>query len=168
MNTEGQKRFLETLLDNLKVVLHSSIEAIRESHDKAGKLRSDSTAERTSVEIYDIEVFRSASAVTSAIDRLHQSIAYIDNYPGGINGCEALHTQYDWTQYHYSFFIAIFVSIPDLLLITINSIFKLGNPPRNCKRDIILNNIWIKETDIPKRLRDLESIVKHSCPKQKF
>lgn len=160
MTTKRNRELLKIVLDNLQTVLDSSLKAIRTGYDETGKFVATTPLERTSVEIYDIEVFRSAAAVTSTIDRLQQNIKYLENYPGDICENGSAHTQYDWVQYHYSFFLANFVSIPDLLLITINSIFNLGNPQRNCKHHIILKNAWVKETDIPKKMSEVESIVK--------
>jgi hypothetical protein len=160
MTTKRNRELLEIVLDNLKTVLASSLKAIEIGYEETGKFYAAAPLERTSVEIYDIEVFRSAAAVTSTIDRLRQNIKYLENYPGDIGENDSVHTQYDWVQYHYSFFLANFVSIPDLLLITINSIFNLGNPQRNCKRQIILKNAWVKESDIPKKISEVESIVK--------
>jgi hypothetical protein len=160
MTTQGNRELLEIVRDNLKIVLTSSLKAIEKGYEETGKFYAATPLERTSIEIYDIAVFKSAAAVTSTIDRLRQNIKYLENYPGDIANNDSVHTQYDWVQYHYSFFLANFVSIPDLLLITINSIFNLGNPQRNCKRHIILKNAWVKETNIPQKMDEVESIVK--------
>ncbi len=160
MTTDRNKELLEVVLDNLKTVLDSSLEAIQSGYEETGKFRAVSPLKRSSVEIYDIEVFRSASALESAIYRLRQNITYIENYTGDIDGHDTVLTQYDWIQYHYSFFVTTLVSIPDLLFILVNAIFELGNPERHCKRDIILKNAWIRETEIPRKIHDLESIVK--------
>ena len=160
MTADRNRGLLEIVLDNLHTVLGSSIEAIRKGYEETHKFQAVTPLERTPIEIYDIEVFRSAAAVASTIERLRQNIIYMEKYPGSTGGDGAADTQYDWIQYHYGFFLANLVSIPDLLLIAINSVFDLGIPHRHCKSYIILKNAWVKETDIPQRIGDLESIVK--------
>ena len=159
MDNGADKGLLQMVLDNLKPVLDGSLDAIRKGYEQTGKLRASIPPERTSLEIYDIEVFQSLSAVESAISRLRQGITYVENYPGDIKGHETVHTQYDWSQYHYAFFVSTVVSIPDLLLMLINSVFALGNPERYCKRDIILKNKWIRDTELPGRFKELENVV---------
>ncbi|MDP2983419.1 MAG: Cthe_2314 family HEPN domain-containing protein [Candidatus Latescibacter sp.] len=159
MGNGMKKDLLEVLLDNLKPLLDASQAVIWKGYKETGSFHACKPLEETPVEIYDIEVFYSASAVSSAISRIQQSITYIENYPCNISGYEIVHTQYDWIQYHYAFFIATLFSTLDILLILINSVFELGNPPKNCRRDIILKNVWIRETEIPAKIKELERLI---------
>ena len=160
MKKADNSELIRIMLDNLQPVLHDSLKVIRSEYEKTGKLRASSPIERNPIEIYDIEVFQAASSISSAISRLWQANTYIENYPGDMNGQETAHTQYDWVQYHYAFYISTVVSISDLSLILVNCVFRLGNPQRQCRREIILKNEWIRETEIPKRFRELDRIIR--------
>ncbi|MDO9028651.1 MAG: Cthe_2314 family HEPN domain-containing protein [Candidatus Roizmanbacteria bacterium] len=160
MDDAHNSELIRIVLDNLQPVLDSSLNVIQSEYEKTGKLRTSSPIERTPVEIYDIEVFQAASSIASAISRLWQAKTYIENYPGDMNGKGTAHTQYDWIQYHYAFFISTVVSISDLALILVNYVFRLGNPPKHCRQEIILKNEWVRETEISKRFGELDKLIR--------
>jgi Cthe_2314-like HEPN len=151
---------VQVMLRNLQPVLYRTIGAVKSEHKNTGKLRASTPIESNSLEDYDVDVFLVATKILSTISRLRQANVFIKNYPKEKKGSETTYTKYDGIQYHYGFFISTVVSISDLSLILVNNVFRLGNPEKHCRMDIISKNEWIRDTKVLKRLEELNKIIK--------
>jgi hypothetical protein len=61
--------------------------------------------------------------------------------------------------YHLEGYLVRTTSVFDRRLILTNDVFRLGNPPRNCRRDVILSNSYVKNSVVAKSLTLMEKVV---------
>jgi hypothetical protein len=115
-------------------------------------------------EAYTFNVFRYATAVVRLLQRADHSVSFIGTFPAS-RGLRARGiSREDWLAYHYSVFCATLVSTYDCLLMLSNVVFSLGLEPRACRNDTVRDNWNLLGTDVPARLKDVETTLKTLRP----
>jgi hypothetical protein len=109
-------------------------------------------------EIYHLLVFQKATAIIDCMERLENSLIFIEELPKPRTYEKKGIHHFSWLDYHYSYFVVIFVSLYDTALILTNIIFRLGIPEHECKPNIIQENEWVKLTSVRKTLINLGRI----------
>ncbi len=75
---------------------------------------------------------------------------------------EKLHIiQNAWAAYNYDFYTMIYQSVLDISFLLVNAVLDLGIEERMCTENFILNNKWVKDTDVYKVLIEIKGISKN-------
>jgi len=125
---------------------------------ETGEIRNKGKTVLENSEYYHVAVFRKATALIGALERLEHSLTYIQEFPRPRTyEKKGLH-QFSWLEYHYSYFVVTYDSLFDITLILTNTVFQLGIPEKDCKAHIIKENEWVKHTSVKTALIGLEKI----------
>jgi hypothetical protein len=123
-----------------------------------GEVRSEGDATLLEYEFYDDDVFRNASALVDAVERMEQSQGLIET-AGKVSWEGAGLDRHTWIEYHYSYYVVTLVSLADIALILTNSVFRLGNRERDCRPDLITRNWWVASTAAKEALENLAKLI---------
>jgi len=150
---------LEALFENVRPLVSESATKLKELAEKTGKIRQLHGRPLTEAEFYDTTAFRHAHALLNCVCRLENIRKFIGNFPSPRMYEKRGISRYIWIEYHYSNYVVTLVTLGDLCLVLINTVFRLGNPEKLCKADIIKNNDWVKRAGVSKKLQSLEKII---------
>lgn len=98
----------------------------------------------SSGEMYANNVFRALLGVADAFDQLDRALFYLSSK--GKNQTKKKgprYTDWTWLEYHVYYFVIIYSAVFDRVLIAVNEVVLLGNPAKNCKPEIIKNNVLL-------------------------
>jgi hypothetical protein len=149
----------KTVLDNLRPLLDTASRGL-EASAQQGKIRSTDDHKLWEYEWYDHAVFSYVSAMISAIENLERSQHFIRSFPQPRSYEKKGVRQHDWIEYHYSHYLITLVSVFDIALTLANTIFRLGNRERDCKKDLITKNSWVSRTPVASALDELDPLIK--------
>lgn len=123
-----------------------------------GRIRNKAITVLENSDHYHVMVFQKASALISAIERLENSVTYIDRFPSPRAFEKKGIQQFSWLEYHYSYFVVTYDSLLDIALILTNSVFQLGISEKDCKPQMIKGNAWVKNTSVKPALDALGQV----------
>lgn len=150
---------IKKVSENLQPLIEAGMQKLKKVAEK-GSFRNKEKIELLENEWYEYVVFSHLSSLLSGVERLQQTQNFIGNFPQPRSYEKKGINQYTWIEYHYSYYLATYVSLFDIALILTNSVFRLGNRERDCKPDLIMNNSWVSQTHVKKTLAELEQLIK--------
>jgi hypothetical protein len=151
--------FMKKNFEYIKPVLDNSIPAERKHLNQTGKFRSNQKKPLNISDYYHVMVFKKASAIISEIERLEESLVYMQKFPNPRTYEKRGVHQFSWLEYHYSYFVITYHSLFDTGLILTNTVFQLGIPEKDCKSTIVIGNEWVKGTTAKTTLIALEKLI---------
>jgi len=104
---------------------------------------------------YKIEVGRRTGNLISWCSQLDYSVLYISNYAATYSMKKSGISRYEHLAYHIENYLIRVNSVYDRVLQLIDAVFHLQNDSSNCRREVIVNNMKVKRTDIPQALKPL-------------
>ena len=96
--------------------------------------------ELSEAELYIDHVFRAQVGVTDIFDQLDKALFYLRSKGKSQTGKPPRYTNWTWLEYHVSYFVIMHSALFDRALILVNEVFELGNPPKQCKPEVIKSN----------------------------
>ena len=154
---------MKRVFENVKPTLDGSTERLKKAALK-GKICAESEGAITESQSYQVDVFQRANAVLDCVYQLEDIRKFIKRFPSPRTYEKEGISQYRWIEYHYSFFVVTLVSMQDTALILVNAVFRLGNPEKSCRAEIIKKNECVRNSGVNKRLDKLEAIVSPHRP----
>lgn len=148
---------MKLAMDNLIPLLEEASSGLLDLAQQ-GEVRSEGNAVLIEYEFYDDDVFRNASALAGAFERMKQSQRLITARSGSPWEGAGM-DRHTWIEYHYSYYVVTLVSLVDIALVLTNSVFRLGNRERDCKSDIITRNWWVAQTPVKDAIAELAKLV---------
>lgn len=130
---------------------------------KEGKVRNTDEEKLFEHEWYDQIVWKYTSNLISGIRRLERSQIFLKTFPRPQQYKKVGIYQQDWNEYHYSYHEITLVSLFDIALLLTNFVFRLGIREVDCKPDLIMQNSWVKQTDVQKNLMLLKKVAKRDA-----
>jgi hypothetical protein len=97
-------------------------------------------------------VLVSAGEVIGVCEQLEQAVAFLINYRATPAARKEGMTRYKYIAYHLEGYFVRTATVFDRSLILANEVLRLGNPPRNCRRDVILSNSQVKGSGVAQSL----------------
>lgn len=125
---------------------------------KTGKIRNKGRVFLGDLEYYHVTIFQKASAIIGAVERLENSLLYIQKFPSPRTYEKKGVHQFSWLEYHYSYFVVTYHSLFDTALILTNTVFQLGFSEKDCKPSRIISNRLVKSTSAKSALTALEKV----------
>lgn len=119
-------------------------------------------------ENYHLGVFDYASNIISASERLEEMRIYLNRFPQSRIFEKHNVTENKWIHYHYSNYLITVVGIFDTALLLTNAVFMLGLEPRQCSKETVLENYWVRRTQVKSALQGLDKIVDPYRPHRNF
>ena len=111
-------------------------------------------------QLYHREVFNYAGALCSIPQRLETLRRFLENIPSRPQLDRLGLGRKDYIIYHYEKYILVMVSVPDIALNLVNSVFNLGFPMHQAREHLLLNNNWIKASGTAEVLKRILASVK--------
>ncbi len=96
-------------------------------------------------EYFTYQVFQALLGVIDSFDQLERALFYLGSKGKSQTKKPPRYTDWTWLEYHVAYFVIIYSAIFDRALILTNEVFQLGNPPKNCKPEIIKSNTSISK-----------------------
>ncbi|MGA2140594.1 MAG: Cthe_2314 family HEPN domain-containing protein [Verrucomicrobiia bacterium] len=115
-------------------------------------------------EEYIRSVLVSAGEVVGICEQLEQAAAFLMNYRATPAAKKEGVTRYRHIIYHLEGYLVRTTTVFDRSLILANDVLRLGNPPRNCRRNVILNNSYVKGTVVAESLTLMEKAIDRFKP----
>jgi len=122
-------------------------------------LRSKVRSKMEDSKWYRYEVFQKLSGLFSVLDRIVHAHSFLQVFPMPRTyekRCEI--TQDIWINYHFLYYIFSVVSLFDCILILTNAVFRIGLRDRDCKRNAIIKNYWVRRIEFDLTLKKFEPI----------
>lgn len=101
-------------------------------------------------EIYTKDVLLKVSEVMTICDQLSQIPILLSNFRTSPKTKKAKITRFHYLVYHLENYYIRSHSLFDRILRLVNTIYRLGNSDKNCKEYIILNNVYLQNTEAKK------------------
>ena len=146
--------FTEILLNKIKPILQKLI-------TNGGEDYSINQSDLTDKEKYIYEVTQQIIQLDDIFNQLELSITFLSNFRSTDKLKIKDITRADHIKYHIENYIIRIVGTYDRSLILTNEVFRLGNIPRNCTQNIILQNTKIKDTATFTILKEIEKFVQN-------
>ncbi len=151
--------FMLMNFEDIKPLTKDMANKILKRVNNTGEIRSDSPIELAPKEFYCTSVFERSLNLINSLERIAFTIDFLKRFPSpktyekqGIN-------RFDWLEYHYSYFVITYVSLYEISLILVNSVYRLGIADRFCNNSTIRKNSWVKDTDVDNILKELDNII---------
>lgn len=102
----------------------------------------------SSDEYYTDKVFRAVGNVGAIFDQLKRALFYLGSnaITQSKNEKPPRFNEWTWLEYHVSYYVVMYAGLLDATLILVNEIYGLGNPPENCRPEIIKKNANVPRT----------------------
>jgi len=110
-------------------------------------------------ERYSLSVFEWAMKIKDCFETLEHARVFLNYFRINKWYKQAGIGRSDYINYHYFNYAITVIRIMDVALILANDTFRLGNPPRLCRIENIIENSWVCSTGIDELLKKLNSIV---------
>ncbi len=151
---------MKAVFDGIRPLLDEMGPKLRAAAE-LGKIRGPYPApiQMTETQTYDYSVFKKASAILECLYHLHDIPKFIRRFPSPRTYEKEGISQYRWIEYHYSFYVITIMSVYDTALLLVNAAFRLGNPDRICRRNLIVENEWVKHSGVDGKLAALDDVV---------
>jgi len=154
---------MKNVLENVQPTLDRAVKRLKRVAKK-GKIRAESEGAITEGQRYQVDVFQRSNALLDCVYQLEDILKFIKRFPSPRTYEKEGISQYRWIEYHYSFFVVTLVSMQDTALILVNAVFRLGNPEKSCRAELIKKNEWVKNSGVNKSLDKLEDVVSPHRP----
>ncbi len=114
-------------------------------------------------QFYILKTGNSIAHLLETFRQLEDTILYLSSFSPSIRMKRAGINRHSYLLYTIENFIIRTSTLYDRSLKLVDAVFHLGNAPRECRYNTILNNIHVKRTGVPNRMRELRRVVdKHS------
>lgn len=104
-------------------------------------------------------VFYYASNITSTLERLDETLFYIQKIPHQAAFIKKGITEDKWIEYHYCSHAITMTAIYDIALILTGTVFRLGLDPKHCNDNTIRDNAHIYHTPVRPAIKDLQKTI---------
>jgi hypothetical protein len=141
--------WLRVLLQHTREYLKQVVKAERARRDGKGK-HPVSLPPHT---YYATDVFDAVRPIFGTLDRLRWSVYFLETYPNSRSYTKKGITRDKWMEYHLANYVIEYTSCRDLCLLVINQVFRLGLKSQHCATDTVLQNEWVRSTDVPEAFK---------------
>lgn len=97
--------------------------------------------------------------VAKACTQLHYALVYLSGYRVRRTPAGELISRADYIAYQIENFHLRLTTVPDRSLRLVNTVFRLGLPPRECRMSTIADNAHVRATTVRRSLRRLDKLV---------
>lgn len=154
---------MNAVFENMRPTLNKSMDRLKKIAKK-GKIRDGREDTLNEYQFYNVNVFQKAHALLNCVYQLEDIRKFIKRFPSPRTYERENISQYRWIEYHYSYFVITLVTLADTALILVNTVFRLGNPEKLCRAEVIKSNEWVKDSTVNRSLQQIEKITHHHRP----
>lgn len=148
---------MNAVFENIRPTLNKSMDRFKKIA-KRGKIRDRKENALNEYQSYNVNVFQRAHALLNCVYQLEDIRKFIKRFPSPRTYERENISQYRWIEYHYSYFVITLVTLADTALILVNTVFRLGNPEKLCRAEVIKSNEWVKDTTVNRSLQRIDEI----------
>lgn len=154
-------QFIKELLNDLQPTMKRRYGEIKDSgRSLSGLRRPEVLSPLSEFEQYSVSVFLCGMRIVSCFETLKHIGVYLSYFSINKRYREAGIGRNHYINYHYHNYAINVVRIIDVALILTNETFRLGNPEKLCRLEIISKNSWVRSAGIDRLLDKLDSHVK--------
>lgn len=151
--------FIREVMSNLSPFIKDVGDRFLEKVKESGTIRSSKTSSPSWPTSYDLDVFWKASYLMDSFELMEEAQLYIDHFPQPRAYERKGITQDKWIEYHYQIHVVTLVGIEDRAFHLTNSVFRLGLDPQDCRAGAVMNNAWIRGTDVADSLKKIKKLI---------
>lgn len=143
-------------------VAANTMPALREEHARLSgeTLDTDKPPPPSLQHVYHHEVFNYVGSLCSITQRLETIRSFLEAIPSTPQLDRLGLGRKDYIIYHYEKYLLVMVSVPDIALNLVNSVFNLGFPKHLAREHVLLNNNWVKASGTAEVLKRILASVK--------